>query len=134
MNQQLNGKSCSTESGAVDEPLSRIEGLDFTEGLYLAAGNRELYAAILSAFLTNNSDVVERVREACAVDDIVTATRLVHSLKGAAGTIGAIRLQETSRAAERALSDGEERVAEAEIQDIERLIAPLLSQLREALV
>ncbi|QBG48767.1 Hpt domain-containing protein [Verrucomicrobia bacterium S94] len=134
MNQPFNENSNSTGNRMTDDPLSRIEGLDFTRGLYLAAGKRELYAAILTAFLKNNADVVERVREACAVHDMKTATRLVHSLKGAAGTIGAVRLQETSLAAERALSEGEAQAAETEIREIERQMMPLLSQLREALL
>ena len=115
------------------DPLSRIEGLDLDVGLYLAAHNRELYEMILKSFVANNRTSVAKIRQALSANDVATASRIVHSLKGTAGTIGAVSLQKAAKAAESSIGNKQPEVAFEEIQSIQDLIEPLLRELHHAL-
>lgn len=122
-----------TPAGAASDPLAQIEGISFADGLYYAAGNRELYKAILKAFAANHGDSIRRAQSALSTGDNETARRTVHSLKGAAGTIGAAELQKTAQAAEHAIADQQEQAIVRAMAGLERLISPMLPRIQAVL-
>ncbi len=73
-------------------PLCDLPGISVESGLTMAGGNRRLFLRLLSKFRRNHGDVANDVRNALDRDDPVTAARLVHTVKGVAGNIGARNL------------------------------------------
>ena len=66
--------------------------IDVNDGIERVMGNRALYARMLRRFRNDYGDGALPIRTAIANHDDALAHRLVHSLKGAAGMIGALRL------------------------------------------
>jgi len=73
------------------DPVTR-EIIDIADGIERLMGNRELYSRMLRRFRRDYAEAALPIRTALADDDIVAAHRMVHTLKGAAGMIGAHRL------------------------------------------
>jgi len=82
-----------------------IDGLDQVAGLRRVLGRRELYQSLLRKFADGQKDAVVRMRQALAADDWSGAERLAHTLKGVAGNIGAVHVQEHAGVLEKALRD-----------------------------
>ncbi|EPR43500.1 histidine kinase [Desulfovibrio sp. X2] len=77
---------------AADPMPEQAEVLDVRLGLSRVRGNRPLYLRLLRAFLRDQSGFPQMLREKLAARDAATARRLIHSLKGVAGNIGAMAL------------------------------------------
>ncbi|MDD5765530.1 MAG: Hpt domain-containing protein, partial [Candidatus Marinimicrobia bacterium] len=69
-----------------------LQGIDTRTGLKRVAGNKQLYARILSLFATENKNLIEILKNHLARKDTVAAEHLTHALKGSAGNIGAQNL------------------------------------------
>jgi CheY-like chemotaxis protein len=86
--------------------FANIAGLDAKAGLRMTRGNPEKYAALLRLFVEHHQTDMARLRDCLASGDGVQAKRLAHSLKGAAGTIGAGVLQRLATDLDAALGEG----------------------------
>lgn len=69
-----------------------IEGLDIEQGLKRVLGNKDFYLSVLRMFLNGKKNFAKEIRDALSVDDRILASRLAHTMKGAAGNISAIDL------------------------------------------
>jgi len=107
-------------SQALHEPVSRrqevagtllpaVPGLDLALGLRNAMGRRALYADMLRRFLEGQGGAAERIAEALAAGNADLATREAHTLRGLAGTVGAVALQECAGQLEDALREAPDR-------------------------
>lgn len=85
-----------------------LPGIDVETGLKRVGGNRKLYRKLLLRFKEDNSDVIEKINEACKSGDNELAVRLAHTVKGVAGNLGANDLYNISREVEAALKHGSE--------------------------
>ncbi len=83
--------------------LAAMPGLDIQRGLAMVRGNPGKYLGLLRLFLESHRDDMGRLADYLAVGDQATAHRLVHSLKGAAGTLGLDRVAEQALGLEQAL-------------------------------
>ncbi len=83
----------------------QIPGIDVSAGLKRIGGNWSAYKRVLSAFRQSNSDVGEKLKLEISTLDISTAKKTVHSLKGVAGTIGAMPLHQLALQLEKLLKD-----------------------------
>ena len=83
-----------------------IVDLDCRSGLLRMGGDIKLYQNILTKFCVNQGEVDQKIAEALQTGETETATRLTHTLKGVAGTIGAMRLQTQSQQLETAIING----------------------------
>ncbi|SDY11304.1 PAS domain S-box-containing protein [Allochromatium warmingii] len=72
-------------------PASPI--LDLDAGLQCVSGNRELYSRLVRKLLDGHRDDMRQLKTYLDAGDQDAAQRLVHTLKGAAGTLGAVALQ-----------------------------------------
>jgi two-component system sensor histidine kinase/response regulator len=91
-----------------------IAGLDVSAGLRMTRGSAEKYAALLRLFVDHHETDMARLRECRAAGDLVQAERLSHTLKGAAGTVGATGLSSLAAELDAALREGRsEREIEA---------------------
>jgi HPt (histidine-containing phosphotransfer) domain-containing protein len=114
--------------------LRLVDGLDSTDGLRRVGGNSSLYVKLLRQFASQQGDAVEQIRAALDTNDVETATRLAHTLKGVAGNLGAEEVQHAAAAVEKLLRDGSP--ADATSQALEYLVGvldPLLALLRATL-
>ena len=83
-----------------------IAGVDTESGLKLTGDKRGHYESLLREFAKQEEGTVEQIRTALAAGDAATAQRGAHSLKGAAGTLGATTLAEEAARAEAAIKSG----------------------------
>lgn len=77
------------------EPL-QIPGIDTEAGLLRVVGNQKLYLSLLRQFCQGQFDVAARIGEALADQDRIGAERIVHTIKGIVGNIGAVTAQEAA--------------------------------------
>jgi len=98
-----------------------IEGVDMAAGLRRVLGKADRYLALLRGFVTSQPDAAARIRQAIAAEDLLTAEREAHTLKGLAGNVGADEVQARANTLEAALRAGS--------ADVEPLIAAVETEL-----
>jgi signal transduction histidine kinase/DNA-binding NarL/FixJ family response regulator/HPt (histidine-containing phosphotransfer) domain-containing protein len=86
--------------------LAAIPGLDATAGLKYVGGNLSNYVRLLRKFAAEHRNGSARISTPLSAGDLELARTLAHSLKGAAGTLGAVRLQTLAAELQGALDDG----------------------------
>jgi CheY-like chemotaxis protein len=127
----------TTQDGAgsaTTAKLPAVDGLDSADGLRRVGGNDKLYMKLLREFASQQADAVEQIRAALATNDTESATRMAHTLKGVAGSLGAGPVQTAAAAVEKLLRD--RAAADAANPALEQLAAvldPFLTRLRAAL-
>jgi len=84
-----------------------VDGIDVKSALKRTGGNRKRYESLLRRFAARQSSTIEDIRKALSMGDAATAERAAHSLKGAAGTLGATALFEAAAKAETAIKLGQ---------------------------
>ncbi|MGI9262544.1 MAG: response regulator, partial [Woeseiaceae bacterium] len=99
--------------------------IDEAVGLKNANGNPDLYKRLLKRFVDSEADFAARFGAAVAGGDAGTAIRHAHTLKGVAGTIGAMDLQAATANLEQAMKSGgtHEQMLEAVLAGLERVLA-----------
>ncbi len=78
------------------DALRRNPGVDVERGLLFLGGKADKYLKLLKHFVQTHNDDMTALTARIAAGDRVTAQRIAHSLKGAAGTLGLIALAEVS--------------------------------------
>jgi two-component system, sensor histidine kinase and response regulator len=73
--------------------LAAVPDLDLPAGLKLVSGKLPLYRRVLALFVQNHGGDAGRIAELIRHNDLATAGKLAHALKGAAGSVGASRIQ-----------------------------------------
>lgn len=101
--------------------------LDAADGLDRMMGDSVLYTRLLARFRADYGRAADRVRAALAAADSELAQRHLHTLKGAAGMIGAHRAHQRCDALESALRAG----ANPSARDVEQFSAALAELLDE---
>lgn len=90
---------------AQDRPFD-IPPLHIAEAVELIGGNWALMRAVLASFYDDFSGSVESLRELVGAGKLNEAERMVHTLKGLAGTVGAQELQHVGKKFEAELGEG----------------------------
>ncbi|MCF6345466.1 MAG: response regulator [Thiomicrorhabdus sp.] len=83
--------------------IPSLEGVNTELGLKRVGGDQALYLKILTKFREGQSHVLDEVQQALHKADRDKAKRIVHTLKGLAGSIGAEALQQDALALEQAI-------------------------------
>jgi HPt (histidine-containing phosphotransfer) domain-containing protein len=108
--------------------------LDRTAGLRRVGGNQALYEKILTRFAEDAGQFAAKFLDLYREGDGVGATRLVHSLKSSAGTIGADEVQRAAARLEEFCRGTEDRGPVAEPLDaLTEAIGRLLGELAPVL-
>jgi two-component system sensor histidine kinase/response regulator len=120
---------------AVDAALDvpPIDGLNRADGLRRVGGNAGLYVKLLGQFVSQQADAIGEIRAALATNDVQSATRLAHTLKGVAGNLGAKDVQDAAAVVEKLLRDRSEPDAtHRALAQLAAVLEPLLVRLRAA--
>ncbi|WP_293934479.1 response regulator [Iodobacter sp.] len=99
-------KSPSTDLGKL-RLLAGVAGLDIEDGLARLGNNAEIYWLIIQQLASTEHDNVERIRAALVQNDMETACRTAHSLKGAAANLSVNDATQFATLAEALLKRGE---------------------------
>ena len=99
-------ESAPKPSAATPEVLPKLPGFEVQEGVDRVGGNISAYRRLVRKFADNQADSVKEIRVAIAAGDQELAVRTAHSLKGAAGALGAIAIQERAAELEEKLKTG----------------------------
>ncbi len=122
---------------AAGEPhaaLRAIDGLDVAAGLKSLRGKWDSYARLLRLYVDSHERDIARLRECHAAGEREEARRIAHSLKGAAGALGALGVQSLAAELEAALRDAaESAIVLALAERTQAAQAALLAALRAAL-
>lgn len=111
-----------------------IPGIDAAAGLQMVRGNVTLYARLLNIYLREHGGAVAAIRAAVQGGDLDAAHVIAHTLKGTAGTLGALRVSDQARALDEALRVGSTASVLAPLMDaLEAAQDELLAGLRSGL-
>ncbi len=90
----------------IDVQLPALTGIDTNLGISRVGGNKNFYRKLLIKFRDDYAGVVNEIKTQLKEEDIKTAERTAHTLKGVAGNIGAVELQKSAGALETAIREG----------------------------
>lgn len=105
--------------------LPCIKGLDVNEGVRRLANRWDFYERMVSRFCFENRDFIKRLKLELSAGNHETAARMLHSLKGIAGTMSASVLYQTAIEAELAYK--------ANSENFESLLLLLENQMNDLL-
>jgi PAS domain S-box-containing protein len=123
--------SAHAAKGQASETDVVIPGIDVRSGLKRTGGHRQRYETLLRKFAEQQLDTADAMQAALSKGDAATAERIAHSLKGAAGTLGAAALSEAAASAETAIKTG--RGVDAALKSLSVALDPVLAGIRKAL-
>jgi HPt (histidine-containing phosphotransfer) domain-containing protein len=86
--------------------LSAIQGLDISSGLNSVRGNQASYLRLLGMLVEHHQADGQHVSECLAAGDLAQAGRLAHTLKGAAGSLGAVCVRDLADTLNTAIRQG----------------------------
>lgn len=114
--------------------FANIQGFEVKNGLKRVLNRWPDYENLLRSFIAGQADAVRRIRMLLSAADWATAERVAHTLKGTAGAVGAIAVQERAGKLEAALRMNQtEPPLEPLLAETEQELAGLCAALQEAL-
>lgn len=114
-------------------------GVALSQALFYADGRVALMCKLMQRFKQEQHDVVARIRQQLELGALADAQRLAHTLKGAAGTLGATLLQEKAKQLELSIRQKQESsprdslASFAVLEDMEAALALVLRSLTQIL-
>lgn len=90
----------------LDGIVPDIAGVDTRLGLKRTGDNQKRYETLLRRFARQQAGAIKAISESLSAGDTATAERAAHSLKGAAGALGASALAEAAAKVETAIKSG----------------------------
>lgn len=91
--------------------LGVLPGVDLQAGLDHLQGRVERYLSLLGEFLERHRDDMDRMSQALEQGQAHQALLMAHTLRGAAGTLGLVKVQSLSQRLETALHEGQPTAA-----------------------
>ena len=128
-----NDKAAAKPVGAlINRPFPDAVGFDVAAALARIDGDAEAYREFLTVFRDVTTDGINAMVAAMSRNDVEVARLEAHSLKGSAGSVGAVGLQAAAALLEKSLKDAvidRELLAavEAEWKQAQESLASLLS-------
>ena len=118
------------EKGELQLPDS-LPGIDIPSALPRVAGNKKLYAELLISFLQENGESTSHIKKALQEKDQELAHRLVHTVKGVGGTLGARDLQAAAGELEGAIMGGQMEGLEGLVQAFDQQLQIVMEGLKK---
>ncbi len=115
------------------DALASLQGLDVARGLSALRGNAGKYLELVGSFIDLHIDDMQQLTHALGQGDLVSAQRIAHTLKGTAGTLGALQVQNIATRLEAALKtqrkEGGPGPAQADMDALKREMMALAAAL-----
>ncbi|NMA65768.1 MAG: response regulator [Clostridiaceae bacterium] len=124
----INNKTWAIEekSNLKEEAFPALEGIDVESALSRLGGNQKLYRKLLTKFyLIHKYDIAE-IKKAVDQDDYKTAEIITHTLKGAAGNLGAKAVYLASSNLEKQLKSFEQDQLKPLMEHLERVMVQVI--------
>ncbi|VAW87390.1 hypothetical protein MNBD_GAMMA16-793 [hydrothermal vent metagenome] len=107
--QDVTEQQTGAGSQASDEPVmprldSLLSGINSRLALLRIGGNQKLFFKLLRDFVNDHGHDNEKLLHALDADDVTKAHRLVHTIRGVAGSIGAEKLEQKAEQLEQAIA------------------------------
>jgi len=119
----------SANKVAEDNLPGSLEGIDTEEGVRRVGGNRQLYRKLLVDFFQDHREDVHAIRKALDQEDLKTAQRIAHTIKGVSGSIGAGGLHRDAESLDSALKEGQQDLYPELLSRLEDTLAPVMQGL-----
>jgi CheY-like chemotaxis protein/HPt (histidine-containing phosphotransfer) domain-containing protein len=113
--------------------LPEIAGLDVADGLSRVAGNMKLFRSLLGQFVEQQADAVSVVRAGLECQDFGLAERVMHTLKGVSGNLGAKGLSGLTAELEKSLRDHDTQSLEVGLPGLAAELARVIEAIRNSL-
>ncbi|MDR1972620.1 MAG: response regulator, partial [Treponema sp.] len=120
-------------SPASTVPLPAIPGVELQTGLQNAGGSLDSYTSILSYFCGDVDERIPLIREAAEKGDLPPYTTMVHAIKGASRSIGALTLGDLAAELETAGRGGDLGVVREKTGTLLEKLEELLRHIRSSL-
>jgi two-component system, sensor histidine kinase and response regulator len=108
-NRQQGSRATAPDSKVEDLP-DILPGINIKEALNRSGGNKSLLRKLLTKFCASHGSAVREIVTALESGDRKTASRLIHTLKGLSGNIGARELYEAAKKLETAINEEKEEL------------------------
>jgi two-component system sensor histidine kinase/response regulator len=119
----------AADAAALELPAT-LPGIDVERGLRGCDGSRPTYLKLLRLFAQGQGDFAARFERARREGEAGTATRLAHTLKSVAASVGALALAEAARALEdRCRNDAPPAQVDAALRSVLASLHPVLEGL-----
>jgi len=105
------------------------EHLDVTWGLKRIGGNRSLFSKLLGDFYLDHFDDMQKIEHAIDQKQTGEVNRIIHTIKGVSGNIGARKLQKQSALLEQSINL--EQDASYDLKQFKELFNALMSELKQ---
>ena len=115
-----------------DAPFD-VAGLDVVDGLRRVAGNAKLYRSLLGQFVEQQADAVSKISASVEQQDFALAERLMHTLKGVSGNLGAKTTNEMAAELEISLRNRDVRSLDAGLPRLSIELARTMEAIRNSL-
>ena len=124
------GELVAAEAPPGEVPLpDKLPGLDIQCGLQRVVGKQSLYLRLLEEFRQNHSEAGTHLKQALVSGDTEKARHQAHTLRGVAGNLGALELENCARELEQLLqekrTDGLVGLAAAFGQNLRQVLAAI---------
>ncbi len=113
--------------------IFKIKHIDVEEGLKRVLGNKKLYSILLGKFISGNLNLCSKIREAVKSGDKEEAVRLVHTIKGTSGNLGAKELPLVSAKLENALVDSSMVIDSELFREFEQCLESVFNEMNALL-
>lgn len=118
------------EKVTTDNELPNLPGIDVDGALLRINGNKKLYRKMLVKFYQNNINMQSEIQRALDVGDTSLAERLVHTIRGVGGTIGANELAAIAEPIEEDLRKGKKEISKNSMEVFSRVLEDTLTTLK----
>ncbi|MCX6145812.1 MAG: PAS domain S-box protein [Candidatus Kapabacteria bacterium] len=116
----------------VEIPL--LNGINIKEGLSRVAGNKKLLLKIIKSFYESNLNFSEELIKEFESGDKESYIRLLHTIKGVSGNIGASELHKASTEFEKELIEDKVIDIYSRLVQFEEVLLPLLAEIKGNLI
>ncbi|NQU64526.1 MAG: response regulator [SAR324 cluster bacterium] len=93
-------------AAVTEKVVLELAGINTTSGLARMGGNQEFYHKLLVKFQRDNQQLTAQISQALHTENAELAHRLVHTVKGIAGNLGALDLQAAAVKLEAVMKQG----------------------------
>lgn len=112
-----------------DDKIPILEGIDSQSAINRLGGNKKLYRKLLAQFRKNHRSDIQMIRQSLESGDTETAKRIIHTIKGAAGNLGAQEVYDVSAELESMADKFEKGYLEPFLENLNKVMDEVFSSI-----